>query len=240
MNPKRERGFLCWLVANMLAAGAAARAQAPALKVEAIPIPETEDTGTYHGLAELRLSSGHGTPLVLRDRNDGEQIPFPGPQFSMGREHVLLLGWSSVGSGTNTLHALLLHLTPEAVVLEHNLKVTLARRQAVLVVRRVAPDALLLGIPEWWKVGGGIETSLVVGKGWGESTREQRARALRFVATETRSTDAHYDPPFFLAARLAPLGRAAGGPLSSVPELPERVAWLRVTRDGLAWKAGVR
>lgn len=231
--------MLCWIVAaNMLAASAGARAQG--LKVETIPFPESEGGSTTHGLSELRLSSGHGMPLVLRYRGDGEEvmIPYPGPQLSVGREHVLLLGWSSVGSGTNTLHALLLHLTPDGVVLEHNLKLTLARWQAALVVRRVDPDAVLVGIPEWWKAGGSFETSLALGKGWGESLRELRPRSLRFVATEEQSTDTYYDPPFFPAAGLAPArkaARAAGRRISEIPELPERVAWLRVTRDGLAW-----
>jgi hypothetical protein len=128
-------------------------------------------------------------------------------------------------------------------VLEHNLKLTIARWQAVLVVRRVAPDALLLGIPEWWKVGTNFETSLVVGKEWGEKMREMQARRLRFVAWEERSTDSFYDPPFFMADRLAPYrkaSRATGRRISEIPDLPERVAWLSVTSGGLAWKARVR
>ncbi|HXA18314.1 MAG TPA: hypothetical protein VN380_15060 [Thermoanaerobaculia bacterium] len=252
MNPRRERGFQRWLVAvSLLAAGAAAAAEAPslpALKVETVPEPE--DTGQYHGVVELRLSSGHGAPLVLRERNPDDDesvpVPIPGRQFPIGREHVLLLGWSSVGSGTSNLHALLLHITPKAVVLEHNLNLRIVRWRAVLMVRRISPDEVLLGIPDW-----GIkkevnlwETSLAVGKGWMESMREIRAQRVRFVAAEEQPTDTYYDPPFFMADRLAPARRAtrraAGAPLREIPELPERVAWLSVTSDGLAWKAGTR
>jgi hypothetical protein len=251
MNPRRERGFRRWLVAvSLLAAGAAAAAEAPslpALKVETVPTPE--DTGQYHGVVELRLSADHGAPLVLRERHPDDDepvpVPIPGRQFPIGREHVLLLGWSSVGSGTSNLHALLLHITPKAVVLEHNLNLRIVRWRAVLVVRRVSPDEVLLGIPDW-----GIkeevnswETSLALGKGWLEKMREIRAQRVRFVATEERRTDTYYDPPFFMADRLAPARRAArasGVPIREVPELPERVAWLSVTSDGLAWKAGRR
>lgn len=252
MNPRRERGFQRWLVVvSLLAAGAAAAAEAPslpALKVETVLTPE--DTGQYHGVVELRLSSDHGAPLVLRERHpehdEDVPVPIPGRQFPIGREHVLLLGWSSVGSGTSNLHALLLHITPKAVVLEHNLNLRIVRGRAVLVVRRISPDEVLLGIPDW-----GIkeevnswETSLAVGKGWMESMREIRAQTVRFVATEEQPTDTFYDPPFFMADRLAPARRAArragGGPIREIPELPERVAWLSVTSDGLAWKAGRR
>ncbi|HSY49750.1 MAG TPA: hypothetical protein VLC46_13120 [Thermoanaerobaculia bacterium] len=248
MNPRRERDFQRWLVVvSLLAAGVAAAAEAPslpALKVETVPTPE--DTGQYHGVVELRLSSDHGAPLVLRERDPDDDepvpVPIPGRQFPIGREHVLLLGWSSVGSGTSNLHALLLHITPKAVVLEHNLKLRIVRGRAVLVVRRISPDEVLLGIPDWGieKEVNSFETSLAVGKGWMESMREIRAQTVRFVATEEQPTDTYYDPPFFMADRLAPARRAAGGPIREIPELPERVAWLSVTSAGLAWKAGTR
>jgi hypothetical protein len=113
----------------------------------------------------------------------------------------------------------------------------------VLVVRRISPDEVLLGIPDWGikEEVNSFETSLAVGKGWLESMREIRAQTVRFVATEEQPTDTYYDPPFFMADRLAPARRAArkagGAPIREVPELPERVAWLSVTSDGLAWKA---
>ena len=256
MNPRRERGFRRWLVAvSLLAAGAAAAAEAPSLpvlKVETVPTAEDtgQDSGQYHGVVELRLSADHGAPLVLRERRPDDDepvpVPIPGPQFPIGREHVLLLGWSSTGSGTSNLHALLLHITPKAVVLEHNLTLRIVRGRAVLVVRRISPDEVLLGIPDW-----GIQdevnswdTSLAVGKGWLESMREIRAQTVKFVATEEQRTDSFYDPPFFMADRLAPARRAAkragGSPIREIPELPERVAWLGVTGHGLAWKAGRR
>ena len=55
MNPRRERGFQCWLAAvSLLAAGAAAAAEAPSLPALKV---ETEDTGQhsaqYHGVVEL-------------------------------------------------------------------------------------------------------------------------------------------------------------------------------------------
>lgn len=256
MNPRRGRGFQCWLVAvSLLAAGAAAAAEAPslpALKVETVQAPEDagQHSGQYHGVVELRLSADHGAPLVLRERNPDDDepvpVPIPGQQFPIGREHVLLLGWSSTGSGTSNLHALLLHITPKAVVLEHNLKLRIVRGRAVLVVRRISPHEVLLGIPNWGTEGevNSWDTSLAVGKGWGESMREIRAQTVRFVPTEEQPTDTYYDPPFFMADRLAPARRAAkrsaSRPIREVPELPERVAWLSVTSDGLAWKAGTR
>lgn len=256
MNRRREHGFQRWLVVvSLLAAGAATAAEAPslpALKVETVATPEDtgQHSGQYHGVVELRLSSDHGAPLVLRESNPDDDepvpVPIPGRQFPIGREHVLLLGWSSVGSGTSNLHALLLRITPKAVMLEHNLKLRIVRWRAVLVVRRISPDEVLLGIPDWGieKEVNSWETSLAVGKGWMESMREIRAQTVRFVATEEQPTDTYYDPPFFMADRLAPARRAArrasGHPIREVPELPERVAWLSVTSNGLSWKAGTR
>lgn len=231
MNPRGGRGLRRWLVAvGLLAAGAAAAAEAPSLpvlEVETVPTPENEDTGQYHGVVELRLSSDHGAPLVLRERNPSDDeavpVPIPGPQFPIGREHVLLLGWSSVGSGTNNLHALLLHITPKAVVLEHDLNLRIVRWRAVLVVRRISRNALLLGIPDWGieHEVNSFETSLALGKGWLESMREVQAKTVQFAATEEQPTDTYYDPPFFMADRLAPLRRlrrAAGQP--PIGELP--------------------
>ena len=215
MKPRGEQGLQrCLVAVSLLAAAAAAQAPgAPSLKVEAVQTPENEGTGQYHGVAELRLSADHGAPLILRELKPNDDapvpVPIPGPQFPIGREHVLLLGWSSVGSGTNDLHALFLHLTPKGVVLEHNLKLRMVRSRAVLVVRRIAPDAVLLGIPDWGieKEVNSWETSLALGNGWGEGTRELRAGALRFVAADKQPTDAYYDPPFFNADRLAPARR---------------------------------
>lgn len=237
-------GFHRWLmVVSLLVAGVAGAADAPAVKelnVETVPMPE--HTGQYHGVVELRLSSDHGAPLVLRERKPDDDepvpVPIPGPQFPIGPAHVLLLGWSSAGSGTSNLHALLVHVTPEGVVLEHNLKLTIVRGRAVLVVRRVSPDEVLLGIPDWGieREANSWETSLLIGKGWMESMHEIGAQTVRFVAREEKPTDTYYDPPFFQADRLARARRAARRPIREVPELPERVAWLRITRDGLAWK----
>jgi hypothetical protein len=204
------------------------------LKVDVIPL---EEGGvTYHGVQELRLSVGTSAPLVLREPEDDEMpVPIPGPEHAIGTSHVLLLGWSSTGNGTLDLHALLLRLDPDGVVLEHNLKLTMLRSRAVLVLRRRDSDTMLLGIPDW-RTGDGpgyFETSLVLGTGWQENLREVNAEDLQFVAPELRPADAYYPayrPAIIELVRQHPEWRAR-----TIPEVPAKVAWVEVTSDGFTW-----
>src|SRR5262249_43236472 len=118
------------------------------LKIETVDVPWGE-TGTYHYVKELCLSAGSTAPLVLRTSVEHDVLaPIPGPQYPLGDRHVLLLGWSSTGAGAETLHALVLAVTPAGVQLRRHLTMTRDRGSSLLIVRRVAPAELLLGLLE--------------------------------------------------------------------------------------------
>src|SRR5258708_718362 len=147
----------------VLAQATAMAGPAPILKVEAVAA-KPHDTGTVHDGGELRLSvAGSSAPLILRsDPKSGRLVPIPGPQYPIGGEHVLLLGWSSSGSGMETIHALLLHVENDRVILQRELSLTTDRHNAALLIRRGGRrDTILLGIPEWSAAHNEDEWSLV-------------------------------------------------------------------------------
>jgi len=192
------------------------RRAAPVLKVEAVS-PEPGDTGTFHSVDELRLSVGNSAPLILRYQHDGVPIPIPGPQYPVGDKNVLLLGWSSYGGGTETIHALLLHVEKDRVTLQRELKLTTTRASSALLIRRAGSDSILLGVPEPnGSPRNEDEWSLVLGPGKVEHLDLLQVRKFLSVVEERRNTDALYSPPF-----------------QSAP-YPQRVAWILVSTDGFA------
>jgi hypothetical protein len=217
-------GGRCLAVGMLIMAHATAMAgPAPVLKVDAVS--SAGDTGTYHYVDELRLSVGGSAPLMLRsDVKNDRLVPIPGPQYPIGDEHVLLLGWSSYGGGMETIHALLLHVEDHRVILHRELLLTTARTDSVLLIRRDAPDTVLLGIPEW--SGGRLheedEWALVLGPAKAEHLDAGQVRSLPFVAVTRRTTDLLYAPPF----QAAPY--------------PPRVTWLAVSTKGFALSTRTR
>jgi hypothetical protein len=79
---------------------------------------------------------------------DGPFVPIPGPQYRLDDDHFLVLGWSSVGSGLQSLHALLIARQDDALILARQLDLQTDRPSAGLVVRRAGPGEVRLGIPE--------------------------------------------------------------------------------------------
>ncbi|HVT17312.1 MAG TPA: hypothetical protein VHQ90_14180 [Thermoanaerobaculia bacterium] len=198
----------------VLAPATAVAGPAPILKAEVVS-PEPGSTGTLHFAPELRLSVGSSAPLILRsDLETGRLVPIPGPQYPIGDHHVLLLGWSSYGSGMETIHALLLHVENDRVILQRELALTTDRSSSALLIRRDGLDTILLGIPERGPSHNEDEWSLVFGAAKVERLDSGQIRKLPFVAEKMRSTDLLYTPPF-----------------QSVPHR-ERFAWLSVSTNG--------
>jgi hypothetical protein len=211
-------GARCFAMSLLVLAQATAMAgPAPILKVKAVS-PGPGGTGTSHSADELRLSVGSSEPLILRsDAKSDRLIPIPGPQYPIGDKHILLLGWSSQGSGMETINALLLHVENGRVLLQSELALTTDRASAALLVRREGPDTILLGIPERTGLSHNEdEWSLVFGPTKGEHLDARQIRRLPLVAEKRRSADLLYAPPF----QAAPY--------------PQRVAWLSASRNGFA------
>jgi len=203
--------------------GKAQTGAAPVLKVEtAAPAPG--NTGTTHVVDELRLSAGGSTPLILKSEPARSKlIPIPGPQYPVDDTHVLLLGWSSFGGGMQTLHALLLHVENDAVTLQRELTLTMARNASALIVRRDGPKEIRLGIGEpGSRLFNERDWLLAFGPDSGQRLDIAQIRKLAFAAEAKREADALYAPPFQNAS------------------FPARVAWFSVSADGIAPMTGGR
>jgi hypothetical protein len=192
------------------------------LKVKVVS-PPAGSTGTSHYVDELRLSVGGSAPLILRsDLDTGRLIPIPGPQYTVGDEHLLLLGWSSYGSGMQTIHALLLRVANDLVILQRELELTTSRLESALLIRRDGPDTILLGIPMFMLITRPQDDddmdprSLVFGPAKVDQLDSAQIQNLSYVAETQRNGDLLYSPPFQNAA------------------FPQRVAWLSVGKDGFA------
>jgi hypothetical protein len=218
---------------------------APVLSIETVDVPWGE--GTYHYVEELRLSAGRSAPLVLHSSIEHDVLaPIPGPRYSLGDRHVLLLGWSSTGGGAETLHALVLEVAPAGVRLQRHLTLTRDRGSSVLFVRRVAPAEILLGLLEPgapWSISEEEGYSLVLGHAPRERLSWRRVRKLVYVAAEPRVTDYVYAPPFgsVINGALVRDGTVGQG-LLRLPRFarPVPLAWLTVGPDRIALSAPPR
>jgi hypothetical protein len=207
----------------------------PVVQVETVDVPWGE-TGTYHYVQELRLRAGQSAPLVLRTSLEHDVLaPIPGPQYPLGDRHVLLMGWSSTGGGTETLHAMVLEVAPAGVRLRRHLTMTRNRGNSVLFVRRVAPAEVLLGLLEPAEGPPRYEEddySLVLGPARGERLSWPQVRKLAYEAAELRATDYVYAPPFgtVINRALLPDGTTVGKSLLRIPRFagPVSVSWLTV------------
>jgi len=140
-------------VASLFLAAIAMSMSATAATLDVvISAPAAHSTGTYHYVDALRLSVHGATPLILEsDVEHDHLVPIPGPQYAIGDDRVLLLGWSSFGSGMQTIHALLLRIEKDAVSLQQELVYTTDRNHAALLVRRNGPKASCSGFPSCQK-----------------------------------------------------------------------------------------
>ena len=163
-----------------------------------------------HYAEALTLSIGSARPLRLTV----SLLPIPGRTFALPGSRFLLLGWSSTGSGMQSIHEFLLGVrkgavTRLAVVLLHT-----DRMDSALLVRRDADGSLALGLPEppSTVLHNEDEWHLAV-----SGRRQLGLDALRDLASEDvtcRPDDRVYAPPF-----------------ERTP-CPARVSWITVTASG--------
>lgn len=201
----------------------AAAIGAPTLHVDSHSEPG--DTGTMHYVDELSVGVGDATPLILAsDVGGGVLRPVPGPQYSVGDNDVVLLGWSSWGGGMQTVHAMLFHVDGKRVALRGELTFTGGRRETGFVMRRDGLQRMLLGIPEPSAVvHEEDEWALRLGPEPAEPLKMEQIRKLPFVDATRREGDQAYFPPF---------GSGAGA--------TARVAWISVDANGFAISADAR
>jgi hypothetical protein len=194
-----------------------ALAAPPVLRVEA---HTTQDTGTMRYADRLVVRYGIAELVLATNLAESVQRPFPGPQYPVGDEHVVLLGWSSWGGGMTTLHAMLFHADGDRLALTSSLTLTGDRVDTAFVVRRDGADRVLIGIPQPSEtVHEPLDWSLKIGDG---SERDIDAiRKLPFVAAQRRTADTVYAP-----------NRTRHG--DGEAALPPHVAWITATPDGFA------
>jgi hypothetical protein len=213
-------GAFC-LAASLLVSAHSAAADA-VLKVESTA-PTPGSSGTMHFVDELRLSAGSSAPLILKSEPGGKLIPLPGPQYQIDDSHVLLLGWSSYGSGMQTIHGLLLQVENSNVTLQRELTLTAARTASVLIVRREELNEIRLGVGEpASRPPGETDWLLLFGTHSDQRLDIARLRNLAFAAEAKREADTLYAPPFQNA------------------RFPARVTWLSVSASGFAPVTGGR
>jgi len=195
-----------------LFAGAAAPSD---LKVTA-KYPE-KPTGTMHYAEAITLAVGDAKPLVL----DGEMLPIPGPHLRLADSRFLLLGWSSPGSGMQSMHVLLIAVRDAAVVVDGQMVVMTDRPSAGLLVR-VTPRSARIGLPQPPSDFVHDEEEWFLNLGGGRSLNLEQMRKLVFARVHPRKDDLFYNEP-----------------VSAAP-MPKRVAWIDVTPNGFALAASPR
>ena len=165
-----------------------------------------------HYAEALTLSIGSARPLRLTD----SLLPIPGPSFALSGSRFLLLGWSSTGSGMQSIHAFLVGIRKGAVkrlgvVVSHT-----DRTSSALLVRRDAHGSLLLGLPEPSDSFLHNEDEWFLAVPGRPQLQLDAIRRLAFEDVTCRPDDLIYSPPF----QRAPC--------------PARVTWISVTAAGFA------
>ncbi len=95
-----------------------------------------------------------------------------------------------------TLHALLLHVENDAVTLQRELTLTMARNASALIVRRDGPKEIRLGIGEpGSRLFNERDWLLAFGPDSGQRLDIAQIRKLAFAAEAKREADALYAPP---------------------------------------------
>ncbi|MEO8673495.1 MAG: hypothetical protein ABI411_19450 [Tahibacter sp.] len=175
-----------------------------------------EPTGTMHFAEALTLSVDPAKPLTLK----GEFLPIPGPTFRLSKDRYVMLGWSSTGSGMQTLHALLVSVADGAVGELAELSLTTDRSSAGLVVRHQPDGSLRIGMPQ---VSGEFlhdEEDWVLNLGANApSFGVAEMRKFSVEAITLSDDDLFYAPPAQIAPR------------------PTHVAWISIEPTGFAFSA---
>lgn len=202
--------MLALVLAAQISFSAAAQVAKPALIVRAT-YPEG-DSGTMHFAETLTLSIAASRPL----RVPGSFLPIPGPSFPLSDGRFILLGWSSGGSGMQSMHALLVGDRAGVVTLLDHLIYDTDRPHAALLVRAGPDGSVSIGVPEpasdflhnedEWSLQYGLPRKgrLLIGA----------IRTLSFETVTSRSDDVFYAPPTNATPRTA------------------RVAWVHVSNGG--------
>jgi len=202
--------MLALVLATHISFSAAAQAAKPALTIQAT-YPEG-DTGTMHFAETLTLSIGAARPL----RVPGSFLPIPGPSFRLSDGRFLLLGWSSTGSGMQSMHALLVGDRAGVMTLFDHLIYDTDRPHAALLVRAGPDGSVWIGVPEPSSdfLHNEDEWSLQYGLSHKRHLLIGAIRKLSFETVISRSDDVFYAPPTKATPRTA------------------RVAWVHVTKAG--------
>ena len=210
--------MLALMFSALLAAGSAATACSPELSVDAT-FPQ-ESTGTMHFAQSLAIRIGSAEPLKVQ----AEMLPIPGPCYRLPEQRFLVLGWSSAGSGMESIHALVVGTRAGAVVLDGQLDYTSDRPGTGLLVHPMGDDEIWLGIPE--PAAGFVhqaeDWALAFGTGPQRNLSLDDIRALTFEAVAESPGDTFYAPP-----------------TQAIPR-PRRVAWMTITAGGFAPAAAGR
>lgn len=208
--------MLALVLATQITLAAVAQTVKPALTVQAT-YPEGS-TGTMHYAETLTLSIAGSRPLHVpgSDISRGSYLPIPGPSFRLPDGRFILLGWSSSGSGMQTMHVLLIGDRGGAVTLLDHLAYQTDRFHAALLVRTRPDGSVVIGVPEpspgflhdedeWTFQYGVLRT---------HQMRIGAIRKLSFEPVTSQSSDVFYAPPTNGTPRTA------------------RVAWVHVTKSG--------
>ena len=169
-----------------------------------------ESDGTMHYAESLTLSIGSARPLRLTD----SLLPIPGPSFALPGSRFLLLGWSSTGSGMQSIHAFLLGVRKGAVKRLAVVRLHTDRMDSALLVRRDAHGSLALGLPEPPSRFLHNEDEWYLAVSGRQQLGLDALRDLAFEEVTCRPDDRVYSPPFERAP------------------CPARVSWITVTADG--------
>jgi hypothetical protein len=204
--------MLAFLLATQIAVAVAAEAAKATLIVQA-QYPRDE-TGTMHFAEALTLSIAAARPL----RVPGSFLPIPGPTFRLPDGRFILLGWSSPGSGMQSMHALLVGDRAGAVKLLDHLIYFTDRPNAALLVRTELSGSVFIGVPEPPSdfLHYEDEWSLQYGLPRKRRLLIDSIRKLSFETVTSRSDDVFYAPPTNSTPRTA------------------RVAWVHVANTGFA------
>lgn len=206
--------FLCVLLLHAVAVAVAG--PEPELKIEAI-IPDFSEGGTMRYSNELKLSVGDSEPLILKsDIENSELVPTPGFQLPIGANHVLLFGKSSWGGGMVNFHALLFKIEKGRISQKSQFQLTLDRTHASLLVRRIDPDQIRIGIFEPISpFHDDLEWRLALGSGKRRRLGIEQIQNLPYATETIQSTDIVYASAFRDEKRMT-----------------KRVAWISANENG--------
>jgi hypothetical protein len=176
------------------------------------------DQGTTHFAEELTITAGSAKTLHI----SGDDVPVPGPSFRLPGSRYVLLGWSSVGGGLQSIHAYLLVVQDGKLKRLASLKYQTDRANSSILVRRMANGSVQLGLPEpptqihepfEWSLSTGADTTAL---------RIGEIRRLTYEDAAPVKGDLFYSPPF----------EAAKG------QGPSRVSWISIAPDGFLLARG--